>query len=479
MKINSEFIQKCLNDTCQGLREGLSDFSGPSNVAVIFRLKEQEELHIYDPDGLLRGHELKIKSFYYPEEMLCQPLKYTGDSACYSDVEKTPELDLDGLISFGGSSPTVPYQVWFTEHHPDIITPGPIRCWLEHSVLRFSHDVGNESHMYSGISGKFLREYATHAIYHYIKDELFEITGNPLKLNIYDILHAVLTISETREEGQLPMGKLVFLDTETIDVMDFHVRFADEGLPRLSNPKHVRKLLQSVENSEGALISDGESILGISQSVLPYFALTAHFYGRNGFVSIGRDRFCSFINGRYKATSLRAKLYEVEEELIDQEVAPEDRDILFRNISALVHRAQALKHGTTFVIDFNDNPVLLSGQILDTPLNLRNEDNLMLASAFSKVDGALHIGIDNYLYGFACLLDGAAIGGEDRARGARYNSALRFTAHNSKVMVIVVSSDRPVSVIMNGIDQHGHCMWKSEIDCALTPMDLPEWLEAG
>ncbi len=135
-----------------------------------------------------------------------------------------------------------------------------------------------------------------------------------------------------------------------------------------------------------------------------------------------------------------------------------------------------MKHGCTFVIDLNNTPAKISGQLLQKPLNLNDPKLLDLACSFSKVDGALHIYADQHLLGFACLLDGHAIESEDRARGARYNSALRFTAEKPYTLVIVVSSDRPVSVVQHGIEFHGQCQWSSGTNCTLTPEPLQNWL---
>ena len=41
---------------------------------------------------------------------------------------------------------------------------------------------------------------------------------------------------------------------------------------------------------------------------------------------------------------------------------------------------------------------------------------------------------------------------ENRARGSRYNSALRYTRLHGDAVVVVVSSDGPVSVFVNGED---------------------------
>jgi hypothetical protein len=472
----TSFYQKCINDTLQGLREGLSHFSGPSTAAVIYRLPNDESLSIYDPDSLLRGHELKLQNFYFDINNRQIRHKYKGHSTTYSHIKNVPELQIDGLISYGGSSATVPYQMWFAQHHPDLSSTGPTERWLEHAVLRFSHDIANDEELYTGISGSFLREYSTHAIHDHITTEILHFSNAPVSLDVYPILNAILGISKTREEGAWPFGELVFVDSETIETVHFLARFLPSELPQLNHHKHVRKLLQTVENSHHKLISDGSNILGISNSNLPPISLTADFCGRYGFLRISGDDICSFSDGRYKSSTHLAKLYEVEEALLDYNLDAETRNNLFQIISTLVHNAQKMKHGCTFVLDLNDQPAIISGQILQKPLNLNDPNVLDLACSFSKVDGALHIYLNQHLLGFACLLDGHTIAGEDRARGARYNSALRFTAEKPNTLVIVVSADRPVSVVQHGIEFQGQCQWLSGINCALSPEPLHDWL---
>ena len=74
------------------------------------------------------------------------------------------------MISYGGRSSSVVYQMWFTEHHPNMCSVGPSEMWLEQAVWRLSRDIANEEDLYTGISGSFLREYATHAIRDYLID---------------------------------------------------------------------------------------------------------------------------------------------------------------------------------------------------------------------------------------------------------------------------------------------------------------------
>ena len=122
--------------------------------------------------------------------------------------------------------------------------------------------------------------------------------------------------------------------------------------------------------------------------------------------------------------------------------------------------------------------IYISGQHFREPLDLKDEKMLCMAKDLAKVDGALHIGADLHLYGFACLLDGRAVASEDRARGARFNSALRFTSENPNLIVIVVSVDKPVSVIQEGVELNAQCALKPVAWLMKTPPTMKTWLEA-
>jgi hypothetical protein len=245
----------------------------------------------------------------------------------------------------------------------------------------------------------------------------------------------------------------------------------------MENIKHVRKLLAAVEQSSLKLVSDGRCVAGIAAEGLPDFTITADFRGGHGFLRVVDDRVCSFADGTYQSTTRRANLVHLEEALLESNLDPETGNTLYKIIAALVHRAEDQKHGATLVLDLNPSPVPISGQCFDRPLDLRDPAILDLAKSLFRLDGALHIGADMHLHGFACLLDGRAIVGENRARGARYNSALRFTAEHSHIIVVVVSSDRPVSIIHSGVEVSAACQWKPMSCRIVEPSHLEQWVD--
>ena len=119
----------------------------------------------------------------------------------------------------------------------------------------------------------------------------------------------------------------------------------------------------------------------------------------------------------------------------------------------------------------------LMGAVIQKGAQLATNAVVELGKSLAKVDGAIHVGADLHMHGFACLMDGLAVPSEDRSRGARYNSALRFTAERENIIVVVVSSDKPVSVIQGGVELTARCDWESLAKLSTTPPMLEDWLD--
>ena len=473
---DNSFLCQCIADTINGLNEGLSHFSGLTRIALIYALKPEDPIRIFDPQNLLEGHEPKFKELYLDSQEWRKAANIERGKKRFSHIVPEENLDLAGLISYGGRSSTVFYQMWFTEHHPDMCSIGPVERWLEHAVLRFSHDIANEKELYTGISGNFLREYATHAVRDFIVDRLNVLLGWDTQIRTYSILDTILGISRTREEGAWPRGVLAFIEPGRLSEVDLTVEFPRIERPNIENYKHVCKLLVAVEGSDRKLISDGKSIVGITMDHVPEYAIVADFQGGHGFLRLQDKNICSFADGSFRSTTFMAKLVQVEEILLESSLDHSIANTLFQIIAAIVHNAEQAKYGCTPVIDLNNKPLDISGQKLHRPLDLQQDHFLELAKSLARVDGALHVCIDLCLRGFACLLDGHSISGEDRSRGARFNSALRFTAEHENVFIVVVSADRPVSIIQDGIELSAQCRWNPLGSIITLPPTVEEWI---
>ncbi|WP_462324536.1 DNA integrity scanning protein DisA nucleotide-binding domain protein [Desulfoplanes sp.] len=471
------YINLCIYHVLDGLRHGLSHFSPPSRAALIYVNDRNAPPRIYDPQNLLLGHGLKLEQFFL-ETALWREKSRCPKHVRVLEHDKNDVLDLAGIVSFGGHSHALCYQMWFTEEHPDMCSTGPTERWLEHAAWLLSQDIASNNPLYIGTSGLVLQNCATHAVRDFLVDRRGELMGVDTRLRIYPVLDAILSISKTREEGAWARGRLVFVDPSKLGEVDFLACFPEQERPSLKNHKHVRKLLLSVEHCARFLVSDGVHIVGIARSgTIPCCSVVADFRGEYGFVLLDAMPVCSFSDGMFHSSTRKAKLVQVEEILLETDLVPERRTSLFQIVSDIVHNAEEKKFGATLVLDLNSPPHHIPGQHLDTTLDLRVQENREFAKSLSRVDGALHIGADLGLHGFACLLDGHAVKSENRARGARFNSALRFTSEHANMIIIVVSSDRPVSVIQGGVELTAQCEWQPMFSCVETPPTLQEWLE--
>ncbi len=465
----------CIFNIFDGLVDGLSHFSQTSRAALLYAPEAEDEIKVHDPQGILKGHAPKLKKLYHDSDQWREDISNALANQPKGHFLPIEDLHLAGLITFGGSSKSFFFQLWFTDHHPDMCSIYPTQRWMEHAAWLLAQDFKADN-ISMGTSGHALQNFATHAITDHIVDVRNEIMGLDTRMLIRPILDTVLNISKTKEEGAWPRGQLVFMDPDALGTIHFIAKLQRHERPYLGNAKHIRKLLLAVELSNRKLISDGNSIIGISESDVPDFAISANFQGDHGFLELGGKTICSFFDGNYHSTTRKANLVELEELLLDSSLEPEAKSNLYKTIGKIIHTAEINRHGCTLVIDLNKKPVALPGHILDPCLDLLDPRNLDLACSLIKIDGALHIMSSIALRGFACLLDGKSFPGENRARGARYNSALRFTAEHDNVIVVVVSSDRPVSIIHRGIEFNALCEWNPLPGYPAQPKSLTDHL---
>ena len=472
----NSFHNMCLINVSDGLREGLSHFSLPSRVALVFAIGPRDRIRIFDPLNLMRGHEPKLQELFIDNTDWREAAPDTG-SMKFMEAAGHSDYGLDGLISYCGRSKSIFFQLWFTEHHPDMCSTGPTERWLEYAASLLSQNYSTENVLSIGTSGYVLQECSTHAVRDYVVDHRNVLLGWDTHLRIFPILDAVLGVSKTLEEGARPQGEIVFVEPSLVGRMKFLTRFPPLERPSLKNFKHVRKLLQAVENSPRRLVSNGTHIIGISNGEAPDGSLIVDFRSHYGFLYLDQDLVCSFSDGKFHSSTRKAKLVQVEEALLEAEIDPTARHELFQVVTRIVHHAGEQGFGCTLVVDSGHPPVEISGQKMEEPLDLREPHLLDLAKSLARLDGALHFCADMKLHGFACLLDGRSVPGEDRARGARFNSALRFSADHPGLIVIVVSSDRPVSVIQAGMELTAACEWMPVFGSLAKPPTLEEWLQ--
>ena len=453
----------CISNIFNGLVEGLSKFSSQSKVALIYASTPDSDIFVYDPQNILKEHESILKEEYYENRRkLKKDIKKSLANQPKDYLVPTNKLNLAGLINYGAVSESFFYQMWFTNHHPDMCSIRPTEKWLEHAACLLSTDYPL-GRITIGTSGYILKNYSLQAIADYIVDQRNCFFDYDSRLLIPPILNTVLNISKAREEGASPLGQIFFTDPDKILKINFITKIQRHQRPSVNNTKHVRKLLTAVENSNRKLVSDGSTIIGVTDSPVPDYAILAEYLGDHGFLKLGEEKISSFFAGNFHSTNREAKLVELEELLLDSKFESETTTLLFQFISEIVHNSVKNGHGCTLVIDLNKEHLSMTGHILDPPLNLNDSAHTDLASSLTKIDGALHITSDLFIKGFGCLLDGKATNWENNARGARYNSAIRFSSEHKDTIIVVVSSDRPVSIIYCGLEINAFSAWEPPI----------------
>lgn len=469
------FESICVHHILDGLRVGLSHFAGLSRAAAIYAVGPDDPPRIYDPQNLLRGHEPRLAEVYL-DSRDWRGTQPDGPLVDFIEPAAAHDLSLAGRIGFGGRSKALAYQMWFTEQHPDLCSVGPIRHWLEYAVRLFSQNYDMQNVLNLDAAEYLLQGLARHAVRDFLVDERSMLLGLDTGLRIYPLLDCVLGVSRTSEEGVWPRGSICFVEPSFLGRLDFLLRFPEMERPVLGNSKHVRKTLQAVESGVRYLASDGRTIVGVARGPLPPATVTARFRGGHGFLLLDEDLVCSFADGGFQASNRQPVLVHLEEALLEAEMSAEVRHDLFLAVTRIVNAARDSLHGCALVMDLGKEPVDLAGQKLERPLDLRRDGAMDLATSLSRVDGALHVTADLQLQGFACLLDGLAVPGENRARGARFNSAMRFTAQHPGVVVVVVSSDRPVSMFQGGVELTAQCEWIS-MPGIPRPPTLRRWVD--
>ena len=453
----------CISNIFNGLVEGLSKFSSQSKVALIYASYPDSNIFVYDPQNILKEHESILREEYYENiTKLKKDVKENISNQPKDYLVPINKLNLAGLINYGAVSESFFYQMWFTNHHPDMCSTKPTEKWLEHAACLLSTDFPL-GRIIVGTSGYILKNYALQAIADYIVDQRNCFFDYDSRLLIPPILNTVLDISKAREEGESPIGQIFFTDPDKVLTIKFITKIQRHQRPFVNNTRHVRKLLTAVENSNRKLVSDGNTIIGVTDSSIPDYAISAEYLGDHGFLKLGEQKIASFFAGNFHSTNREAKLVELEELLLDAKLESETSTLLFKFISELVHNSVKNSHGCTLIIDLNKEPLNMTGHILDPPLNLLDQAHIDLAASLTKIDGALHITSNLLIKGFGCLLDGKATNWENMARGARYNSAIRFSSEHKDTIIVVVSSDRPVSIIYCGLEINAFSTWEPPI----------------
>jgi hypothetical protein len=414
-----------------GLRRGVTRFAGSVEVAAIIGSKSTGELKVYDSSNILADHRGELSRIFQH-----WPNSHTSFK----------RAKLNSFVSSRDSDDLV--QTIFVRGHL-MKDASVLEAWLHHAydLLQNAH----EHQMHSPTAAAAFRISMEHgapaAVASAIEkrrmvkhSELFD------RIRVEDVLKQVARLSQGVEEGERPSGRIAFLEENPILTkrlangqrkrVPVRTIFGFKEKVRVSDHKHTVKLLQIVQD-HGCLAGSQDLIYEVLENV-PSNGLVAEF--QNGIVDIKyADRvICQIVNGDFcypRKTHLRSELQGVLK-MVSEEC--------FESVLAVIQSCRQRRKGCLLVLTDQGDPKTLMGHELAAPLvGQRNYLNMM-----ALVDGAVFINFDGTVYGFGYMLDGSAQrSAENRSRGSRFNSAVRYSAKLKTGFVIVVSADGPVRVI--------------------------------
>jgi DisA bacterial checkpoint controller nucleotide-binding len=275
----------------------------------------------------------------------------------------------------------------------------------------------------------------------------------PMILVSYDLLSALYDalaeLAGFRYEGAANQGRIILARKDNPHVQTIVELRRDVGL---MEARAVRKLLE-MTSDELALLADGGKAYGLgilSPSYVPDAedAFLVEFRGeRSWHLSHAGTELMRVRNG---VPSLPPKPPS-EARLVDtlERVLGPDADI--PRLRELVTAASEQKHGTLVVISDHaaEEAARLGAQAtVITPLVMTPE----LMRGVTAIDGAVLLDPHGTCVALGVILDGMASAEGTPARGARFNSALRYVntvmqQFDHHCVAIVVSEDGPVNVV--------------------------------
>ena len=226
----------------------------------------------------------------------------------------------------------------------------------------------------------------------------------------------------------------------------------------LGASRTLRKLLQ-LSDGKMSVLADQNSAYGLGPSKkgpdIIEISITGHAKWE---ASVNDEKFVSVSYG--EATLPKQPIeFQTLEDVAERTVG----SINTSGIWKIIQAAQASGHGATIVVSKNAaaEATRLRGEGMPIEPNyLEPEEVVQLAS----VDGAVIIDTNGQCHAFGVILDGTANEGGDRARGARFNSSVRYQSGETVASMIVVISDDGTVDLLPNLKPRVH---RSEIEAAV------------
>jgi hypothetical protein len=262
--------------------------------------------------------------------------------------------------------------------------------------------------------------------------------------DLYDVCNVISTMTYEGADG---IGGMLIAPRDHGEVRP------DLSLQRpasLRDYRTVRKLLEISDGGLFLLCGDGE-VYGFGRSAAPAGAAPAGlflvaFTGQHRWrLSLGPRVLMEVSYGQPHLPKERLNALDFQRTV--ERTFPAMGGDAVETLWSLVSAATEQRHGTMVVVSTGAalEAARLGTQAIATAATLLTPTLMRLITA---IDGAVLIDPDNRCHAIGAILDGLATEAGDPARGARYNSAIRYVASSQHAcLAIVVSEDGMINVV--------------------------------
>jgi hypothetical protein len=254
----------------------------------------------------------------------------------------------------------------------------------------------------------------------------------------------VSAISALPYEGRPGSGQLVIAE-ESHPALDIRMRFS-EPVP-IDNTRAVRKLLEA-SGGEGDLLSNGERIFGLGRLTTAYDPVSETAF----IVSITGRGTWELSHAGHALMTVRDGIPQLPKPSLDAAYFTDtvERLLSTADASQLLRLAEAAgqsEHGAMLII---------SSKAAAEALRLAPQAWAVQPAALTPglllqltgMDGGVLVDDQGRCHAIGVILDGQACGGEDPARGSRFNNAVRYLKSGAPPAVVVVhSTDGSIDVL--------------------------------
>ncbi len=246
-------------------------------------------------------------------------------------------------------------------------------------------------------------------------------------------------IASLKYEGDASIGKLVICK-ESHPNVDVALKLASPI--RLNEYRKVRKFLE-VASESLFLYSNGSEILGLAR-------LKGTYDPRNEdliIISFSGSHKWELIHDSYTMMIVEYTNPNLPQLKVNKEIFEDVLTRTFLGISqddlgklwSIVNTSTQQKHGTLIIISVEAEKEAKRLERQSTRIESMMLDDLVLN--VTSIDGAVLLDSHGICYSIGVILDGIASEKGSSARGARYNSAIRYVEGNRKKCVAVIISE--------------------------------------